>query len=387
MSRIEEIFTPVRWEKFQSYLKNYDEVEKQFVIQGFRDGFHLHSSIDRNIVLKHENMPSAFHYPEMVWEIITKEVHLQRVGGPFDTPPLAKYICSPLGLVPKAGQPGKFRLIFNLSAGEQSVNGTTAQQFRTTSYQDLDAAVELVHSLGSEARLGKADLEAAFQQTPIHPAYWSLLVFKAINPHTKNYQYFFDKCLPFGSAESCQIYQGISNALAWAVTQQTKSLLVNYLDDFLFADKGTEWCGNQLCIFRETCWNVGFPIVDDKTEWSSEWKIFLGLLLHGKLQMLAIPAEKINKSLAFVEFFLSHRKATVAQFMSIAGHLNFLTRALNFGRPFIRRLYDAVGPWMMKKRRHLKIHEGIKQDMEMWKDFLCTKPYCKSFIEYLELPG
>ncbi len=73
--------------------------------------------------------------------------------------------------------------------------------------------------------------------------------------------------------------------------------------------------------------------------------------------------------------------------MSIAGHLNFLTRALNFGCPFIRRLYDAVGPWMMKKRRHLKIHEGIKQDMEMWKDFLSTKPYCKSFIEYLELPG
>ena len=108
MSRIEEIFTPVRWEKFQSYLKNYDEVEKQFVIQGFRDGFHLHSSIDRNIVLEHENMPSAFHYPEVVWEKITKEVRLQRVGGPFDAPPFAKYICSPLGLVPKAGQPGKF---------------------------------------------------------------------------------------------------------------------------------------------------------------------------------------------------------------------------------------------------------------------------------------
>ncbi len=182
-----EICTPVCAEVLAQYLEGYSADDKEFVLRGFREGFHLNSSIDKKVTIETNNMPSAEAHPEIVWEKITKEVNDGRVAGPFDRTPFEHYICSPLGLVPKAGSPNKFHLIFNLSAGKVSVNSCTMWQHRTTKYRDLNDAVKLLQEIGPEAKLGKADLEAAFRQTPIHPNYWSLLVFKARGPAGKQW--------------------------------------------------------------------------------------------------------------------------------------------------------------------------------------------------------
>ncbi len=113
-----------------------------------------------------------------------------------------------------------------------SVNEGTPKCYRTTKYKDFTDAVQLLQVIGPEAKLAKSDLTAAFRQTPIRPEDWHLLVFKARDPATGKEWYFFDKCLPFGHCESCQIYQRVSNALAWATEKITQRELVNYLDDF-----------------------------------------------------------------------------------------------------------------------------------------------------------
>ncbi len=382
------IFSPVDFSKFDKHLRGYNECERELVVSGFKEGFRLHFEGDRHQRVEHPNMPSARKYPHVLWAKIMKEVVAGRVAGPFDECPFDSCYISPLGLVPKAGQDGEFRMIFNLSAGgNASVNGQTPQKYKTTKYKDLDAAVEMVQKIGSQARVAKADLEAAFRQTPIHPEDWSLLVFKAWDPLVQKEKYFFDKCLPFGSGESCQIYQRISNGLAWVVEKYTGSPLVNYLDDFFFGDFGLEACNSQVHTFLDVCTDIGFPVSASKTEWAAELQIFLGLLIHGKLQIIALPQNKIAKALKFVEFFREQKKATVKQFMAIAGLLNFLTRALNFGRPFIRAIYDHIRLVQDKLRWHLKISEEIKSDMLMWEAFLTTEPHYKSFVEFLEQPA
>ncbi len=274
---VHNICTPVNPDSFKRHLMGYDPVEKEFVLRGFRDGFKLHFQGNRKQQIKSDNMPLTLQRPEVVWEKIMKEVNAGRVVGPFSKPPFEHYICSPLGLVPKAGQEGQFRLIFNLSKENPiSVNGEMPQRYKVTFYQDFDLAVEIVQQIGPAAKLGKADLAAAFRQTLIVPEDWPLLVFKAVNPHTQQTCYFFVKCLPFGSGESCQIYQRISNALAWVTTRYTQKALVNYIDDFLFTDRATEFCDAQIRVFLDICADVGFPVSDDKTEWSEEFKVFLG---------------------------------------------------------------------------------------------------------------
>ncbi len=324
-------------------------------------------------------------YLQVIWEKIMKEVVAQRVCGPFENPPFKNYFCSLLGLVPKVGQPGAFRMIFNLSAGQpESVNSSTLDCFKTTKYNDFDKAVALVAELGSAAKVGKADLAAALRQTPIHPQDWPLLVFKAKHPATEKSWYFFEKCLPFGSGESCQIYQRILNALAFAVSKLTRKPFVNYTDDFFFADKGTASCNCQIELFIDVAADIGFPVSPNKTEWASEWVIFLGLLIHGKWQLIGLPQEKLDKADKLIQKFLLKKGARVKQFLSLAGYLNFLTRALNYSRPYLRRIYDTIQPVHTHLQWHVKIPVEVKQDLLMWKGFLNTNPFYKQFIDHLE---
>ncbi len=78
-----------------------------------------------------KNALSGMIYQDVVWEKIQKEVDVLRVAGPFESPPFEFYPQSPLGMVPKAGQLGKFRLIFDLSSPHdgRSVNANTPQKY------------------------------------------------------------------------------------------------------------------------------------------------------------------------------------------------------------------------------------------------------------------
>ncbi len=163
---------------------------------------------------------------------------------------------------------------------------------------------------------------------------------------------------------------------------------MNYLDNFLFGDKDCVNCDWQLKTFVEMCRHISFPISEEKTEWSEEAKVFLGVLLHGALQLIRLPQEKLDKADCIIQFFLKARKATVKQFMCLAGQLNFLTRALNYGRPFLRRIYDKFSHLGYRSMRwHLRINKEVKEDLLMWSSFLTTDPHYKTFIDHLETPA
>ncbi len=349
--------------KFEKFLRGYSESDKQFIVSGFARDFTLNFHGEHNCVVETENLPSAREQPSLLWEKIRKEVEEGRVVGPFEKPPFKKYYCSPLGLVPKAGQEGKYRMIFHLSAGKPvSMNEQTPKEFCSVPYNNFDKAVELIQKTGREAKIGKADLKAAFRQVPIRPEDWHLLVFKAPDEQGKTW-YFFDKSLPFGSLASCQIYQRISNGLAWAVTNLTKRPVVNYLDDFLFVDQNNFNCDKQIVTFQWICEEIKIPVSLDKMEWSEEMKVFLGLLLHGRLQLISIPEEKLQKCNNLVDKYLKKKRAKVQKLMKLAGTLNFLCRALNFGRTFLRSIYSQIQTMQNHLDWHVKVSEEIKLDL------------------------
>ncbi len=160
-------------------------------------------------MLEQHNHPSVDDtLSQVAWDKLMNEVNLNRVAGPFPDPPFRSYIQSPLGLVPKAGQPGKFRLIFDLSAPDPawSVNGQTPPELCSVHYRDFDDAVLMVQKLGEGAFMSKTDLEAAFRQLPIRPQDWPLLVMKMKSPVSGTVCYFVDLHLPFESSMSCSIF-------------------------------------------------------------------------------------------------------------------------------------------------------------------------------------
>ena len=95
--------------------------------QGFRVGY-FHSHRLKSAL---RNKPSAYLHSDVVDSYLVNEVSLGRVAGPFDHPPLrGLHICS-FGVIPKKGQPGKWRLIVDLPSprGPCVNDGITVEEF------------------------------------------------------------------------------------------------------------------------------------------------------------------------------------------------------------------------------------------------------------------
>ena len=269
-----------------------------------------------------------------LWNKLIKEVRAGHVAGPYDNIPFENYIQSPIGLVPKAGNSGQTRLIFHLSFdfGEKqedlSLNHHTDDELCTVKYNDINAAVKQCIEVQEEARalkaatvefdemtadnksnqmnsednelifLGKSDIKSAFCLVPLSLYSWMWLIMMAMNPKTKKWQFFVDKCLPFGASISCAVFQRFSNALKHLMQFRTnRKSLTNYLDDFLFIAYMKQLCDNMIQPFIDLCQEVGVLLAFDKTEWSSVRIVFLGILLDGKDMILAIPEDKRRKAI------------------------------------------------------------------------------------------
>lgn len=100
------------------------------------------------------NKPSAFQNPKVIDDYLAHEVSRRRVAGPFPSMPIPNMQTSSFGVIPKKGQPGKWRLIVDLSSpGGYSVNdGISADEF-SMHYIKLDQSIRMVAKHGPNSSL------------------------------------------------------------------------------------------------------------------------------------------------------------------------------------------------------------------------------------------
>ena len=294
---------------------DYDPKEIEFLRAGFTEGFDIgyRGPVERQS--RASNIPLRIGSKTELWNKLIKEVKNLRVAGLFDSIAYENYIQSPIGLVPKAG--GQNRLIFHLSYNfgehdnEKSLNFHTPAKMCSVRYEDLDCAARtcirvkafkmrnLNLFMGEDADsnkfifLGKSDIKSAFRLLGLKKSSWKWLIMKAQNPVTGKWQYFVDKCLPFGSSISCAHFQRFSDALKHLIQYRTAmDSINNYLDDFLFIAETMIICNYLIQQFLDMCEELGIPITLEKTEWASIRLIFLGILLDGEFMTFVIPEEK-----------------------------------------------------------------------------------------------
>ena len=235
----------------------------------------------------------------------------------------------------------------------------------------------------------KTDVQSAFRVLPTKPGLWWLMIMKAEHPETGEIFYFIDKCLPFGHSISCALFQSFSDALAHIHRFLTRNLSpmdtnTNYLDDFLFAALTRALCNELMQKFLDLCKKIGLPIADEKTEWSSMLMVFLGILLDGRKQILAIPEEKRLKALNQLCALVDRKKATVKELESLAGLLNFLHKAIVPGRAFTCRMYSKFSGKNLKQYHHTRLDGEFKADCKMWISFLCKNDAASLYRPYVD---
>ena len=391
------------------YEAGYDRNKTIELLKGFSTGFDIGYNGPESRQEYSNNIPLHIGSNEEIWNKIMKEVKLGRVAGPYDHIPYDNFIQSPIGLVPKAGN--QTRLIFHLSFdfGEEndrkSLNFHTPKDLCTVKYRDLDYAIEKCLQLEElddlegvlhDIFFSKSDLKSAFRILPLKISQFRWLCFKARNPMTKEFMYFFDKCLPFGASISCSLFTKFSDSLKHlSEFLSGRYMVTNYLDDFLFISNSEQDCNRMVRIFLNLCEFINCPVSMEKTEWASNRIIFLGVLMDGHHRCLGIPQEKIVKARNAVQLIVGKRnkKATIKELQSLTGMLNFLNKAIIPGRAFTRRMYAKI-PKIAYDKNHtdskLKTYHHVKLDKEflgdctVWLQFLqsCTpRQICRPFLD------
>ena len=145
---LEDIVTPIKVGRLIELLKqtNYHPSEIKYLQNGFTQGFDIGYEGPKIRQSESMKIPLKIGSKTELCNKLMREVELKWVAGPFTIIPSQNYIQSPIGLVPKAGNLGKTRLIFHLlydfkrKQAMGSLNAFTPKSKCSVKYNDLNYA-------------------------------------------------------------------------------------------------------------------------------------------------------------------------------------------------------------------------------------------------------
>ena len=256
------ISTPLNLHHWSCSLESYpNRALADFFLQGISEGFRIGFSYGSNhLKPSKSNLAGARSHPNVVEDYLQSEVSLRRVAGPFLSSLLPNCQISRFGVIPKNRQPGKWRLIVDLSHPKgKSVNDGIAKDLCSLKYITLEDAVQQILTLGPGTSLAKIDIKSAFRLLPVHSADRHLLGMKW------NGEIYLDSCLPFGLRSAPRLFNILADLLEWILQQEGVSVCLHYLDDFLTVDPPkSPVCQQNLDTIRQICEWLGIPLALDK---------------------------------------------------------------------------------------------------------------------------
>ena len=164
-SGLQDVITPLVLPHWESLLADLpDKAYVGYLLKGIKEGFRI--GFDRRVKLTsaRKNMVSAVEHPEVVDEYLLKERKRGVLLGPFQKEEVPEVVNSRFGVIPKGGQPGKWRLIVDLSHPEQhSVNDGVNSEWCSLTYVRVDDVV------GDGGKMAKINVQSAYRIVPVHP--------------------------------------------------------------------------------------------------------------------------------------------------------------------------------------------------------------------------
>ena len=373
--RLGYISSPLAVSSWQRLLAAHpDEQFRKFIIEGIQQGFHIGFDTSHLTYSSRRNMKSAYEHQQVVQEYLDREVLLHRMFQ-FQTDEaqsLPGLQLNPLGVIPKRGRAGKWRLIVDLSSPEgRSVNEGISSENCSISYTSVDEAVRMIRQLGRGTQLAKLDLKEAYRMVPVFPKdrpllgiYWQGKIF-------------IDGALPFGLRSAPKIFSALADGLLWIMLQNGVERALHYLDDFLFVGSpGSEQCAKSLQAALAVCSCLGVPVAPEKTEGPLSVITFLGIEIDTVAGQLRLPRDKLLRLQASLRQWmqpgnssLPRRSGRKRDLLSLIGLLHHATKVVRPGRAFLRNLINAASA-VPALDHHVHLPPAAKADLGWWGRFL-----------------
>ena len=360
--------TPLLWRAWAEELRPHpDRKYTGLIVDGIRDGFRIgFDYANQSPVSAAGNLSSARQYPQPVEQYLARETGAGRVRAlPAEGALSGKVHISRCGVIPKPHQPGKWRLIVDLSSPKgTSVNDGIAPSLCSVSYASVEDAISAVMRLGQGSKLAKFDLENAYRLIPVHPDDRPLLGIR-----WKGVTY-IDGALPFGLRSAPKLFTAVADALLWIMGQRGVREALHYLDDFLVVGPpGSERCGEDLQCCLEVCRGLGVAVAPQKTEGPSTRLTFLGIEIDTMEMVVRLPRDKLVRLRTLIGEWKGKKCCRKRQLLSLIGLLQHASKVVRSGRTFLRRMIDLS---MTAKEGHhwLRLNKAFQSDLLWWDVFL-----------------
>ena len=203
------ISTPLHLEAWRKHLANHpDQDFAQFIVRGIREGFPIGVDHSASFISARRNMSSALENSQVIEEYLSKEVTAGNIFGPFSPSALPEVHINRFVVIPKKHQPGRWRLITDLSHHEgTSVNNAIDCALCSLTYTTVDEVAVTAIALGQGAQLAKIDIKSAYRLVPVHPAQrkWLGMQWQG--------RVYVDGMLPFGLRSAPKLFNAVADAL------------------------------------------------------------------------------------------------------------------------------------------------------------------------------
>ena len=270
----------------------------------------------------------------------------------------------PLGVIPKKGKPGRWRLILDLSAPEGvSVNDGIPKDLCGLGYMSVDDLVAQVLRLGQGAEMAKIDVRQAYRNVPVHPRDRHLL---GMEWHGR---VLVEGALPFGLRSAPLLFTALGDAVQWAVEQEGVSWAGHYIDDFVtIGGPGSGECEWNLKKLKAVCTRLGLPLEEEKEEGPAAVITFLGMELDSMKLQIRLPGEKLGEMRATLRSWRGMKSCRKRDLLSVIGVLSHASKAIRAGRSFTRRLID-LSTTVKRLDRRVRLNQTARADIEWWWQF------------------
>jgi len=319
-------------------------------------------------------MSSSQQHPEIIDDYLKKEVALSNILGPFPSLSCPAVHVNRFGVIPKKHQPGKWRLITDLSFPEDhSVNDAIDSSMCSLKYISVEQVAKKALELGKGSLIAKIDIKSAYRLIPVSPAdrhYLGMLW---------NGNVYVDAKLPFGLRSAPKIFNAVADALEWCTASEGVEVIFHYLDDFaVLGAPESEQCSQDLGTLKRVCSELGVPLAPEKQAGPSTVIEFLGIVIDTVRQELRLPLDKLERlqkltaewRLKVLNQLQSKKRpsCTRAELDSLLGIMNHACSVIPAGKAFVRQMI-ALKSTVELPHHHIRLNKDFLSDLTWWSVF------------------
>ena len=351
-------------DKFEKLLVDHpNKFLVNYIVDGLRNGFDIGFKGEFSAT-RPPNLKSANQNKDSIQQAIEKEIKRGHTAGPFPHPPFPNTHCSPIGAAPK--KDGTVRLIMDLSQPHgSSINDDISKEQFSIEYSHFDDAVDLVNRKGRGSLMCKLDIKHAYRLLPVRPDQWHHLCYYWEG------NYYVDMVLPFGLRSSGGIFNQFAKLIRWIVINKYNIKdIINYSDDFFtVCEKDYASALTQLQTIITAFNDMKIPLAEEKIEGPSTSITYLGIIINSYDMTIEIPNDKFTEAKYILKNWKIKHTCTKRQLKSLIGKLGFISKVVQPGRMFSRRLID-ISTTVKRMHHHITLNQEAKADMQWWIDFL-----------------